>query len=120
IVPVEDTVVAGDIVTIGRSRKVGEYIRERGSDLRAGAELVPADTVLASRHLAAVAAAGITAVEVRKRVRVAVITTGAELVSPGATPEPGQVFDANSVALVAAVRQCGAQVSTVSRVQDDP
>ena len=120
IVPVEDTIVSGETVTIGRSRTAGEYIRERGSDLRAGAELVPAASVLASRQLAAIAAGGITEVEVRKRARIAVITTGAELVSPGAVPEPGQVFDSNSVALVAAVRECGGEVALAKQVPDDP
>jgi len=118
VVPVEDTETVGDTVTIARKRSAGEYVRERGSDTSAGSELLPAGRTLASRHLAALAAAGISRVEVRSRIRVAVITTGAELIGPGETPSLGQIFDANSVAVVAAVRAAGAVVSFTARVTD--
>lgn len=119
VIPVEDTVTAGDTVTILRGRARGEYVRDRGSDAHAGDELLPAGLRLESRHLAAVAAAGVERVDVTPRVRVAVITTGAELIAPGSTPEPGQLFDANQTALVAAVRAAGGTVSVGLRVTDD-
>lgn len=120
VVPVEDTrAVDGGSVAIDRPRSAGDYVRERGSDARAGDELLPGGTTLASRHLAVLAAAGIETVSVRARVRVAVITTGAELVAPGADPLPGQVFDSNGTALVAAVRAAGAEVVARHRVADD-
>jgi len=119
IVPVEDTLAAGEHVSISRARSVGDYIREAGSDLRAGAVVIPAGTLLASRHLAALAAAGITEVEVFARVPVAVISTGSELVAPGETLGAGQIFDANGVALAAAVRAAGAEVVLEGRVRDD-
>jgi molybdopterin molybdotransferase len=120
VVPVEDTTSDGDHVTITRGRSAGEYVRDRGSDLRAGAELLPAGLRLASRHLAALAAAGIATVDVRGLVRVAVITTGSELIEPGESPTPGQVFDSNGTALVAAVRAAGGVVTFRSHVADDP
>jgi len=119
IVPVEDTLAAGEHVSISRARSVGDYIREAGSDLRAGAVVIPAGTLLASRHLAALAAAGITEVEVFARVPVAVVSTGSELVAPGETLGAGQIFDANGVALAAAVRAAGAEVVLEGRVRDD-
>lgn len=119
VVPVEDTIVAGDAVTIARSRSAGEYVRERGSDVRAGDELLPAGLRLASRHLAVLAAAGMTTVAVRTRVRVAILTTGAELISPGAVPTLGQVFDSNGTALAAAVRAVGATVAYRAHVGDE-
>jgi molybdopterin molybdotransferase len=125
VVPVEDTRVVADgtdddgSVVIGRPRAAGDYVRERGSDVRTGDELLPAGTPLGSRHLAVLAAAGIETVSVRGRVRVGVITTGAELVAPGADPLPGQVFDSNGTALVAAVRAAGAEVAVRLRVADD-
>jgi len=120
VVPVEDTRVAGDDVTIGSPRAIGDYVRERGSDLGAGQLLVAAGARLASRHLAACAAAGIADVRVTGLVRVAIITTGAELASPGGPVLPGQVYDANSIALVAAASACGARVTLARRVVDDP
>jgi len=118
VVPVEDTTSDGDTVTIGRSRSTGEYVRERGTDIAAGTPLLPAGLGLASRHLAALAAAGISEVTVQSRVRVAVITTGAELIGAAEIPTLGQVYDANSVAVIAAVESAGAIVSLAARVTD--
>ena len=119
VIPVEDTTVSGTDVTIGRSRSAGEYVRDRGSDVSAGDQLLPEGRLLDSRHLAVLAAAGIAEVEVRAKVRVAVITTGAELVSPGDPVAPGQVYDANSIALVGAARAAGAAVTLATRVIDE-
>jgi len=127
VVPVEDTELIlgrdddldGAVVEIRRSRTPGEYVRERGSDVRRGDELVPEGTRLAPRHLAALAAAGVEAVEVRARLRVAVLTTGSELVDSG-TAEHGQVYDANGIALAALVEEAGAVVSVRASSDDDP
>ena len=119
VIPVEDTTVDGSTVTIGRSRAVGEYVRERGSDVSAGTQLLPAGLRLAPRHLAALAAAGITTIDVRARVRVAVVTTGTELVAPGVAAAAGEIHDANAVALAAAVAASGAVVSIAMRASDD-
>ena len=125
VVPVEDTElngtdVNGTEVTIARGRAAGEYVRERGSDIRAGELLLPAGTRLAARHLAALAATGITDVEVRGLARLAIITSGAELVEPGEEAGAGQIYDSNAIALVTAARAAGAQVTLARRVPDDP
>lgn len=119
VVPVEDTVVDGGLVTVERVRRPGEYVRDRGSDVRRGDELLPAGLRLASRHLAVLAAAGLTRVDVRAQIRIAIITTGSELIAPGATPVLGQVFDSNGTALAAAVRSAGAVVASRVHVGDD-
>lgn len=119
VVPVEDTISERDSVTVNRTRAAGEYVRDRGSDVHVGEQLLPAGLRLASRHLAVLAAAGIGEIEVRSRVRVAVVTTGAELISPGRPAAMGEVYDANGIALEAAVRACGAEVGFVARNQDD-
>lgn len=119
IVPVEDTLEANEHVSIARGRRVGEYIREPGSDLHIGDVLLPAGQLLASRHLGALAAAGLTTVAVRSAVRVAVISTGSELVAPGEPLGAGQIPDANGVALAAAARSIGADVVLEGRVRDD-
>ncbi len=120
VVPVEDTEVSDGKVTVHRSRAVGDFVRERGSDVRTGMLLLSAGTLLEPRHLGVLAAVGLAAVAVRTRPRVAVITTGAELVDAGATPEPGQIFDSNGAALSASLRANGAEVSVTDRSSDDP
>ncbi|BDZ55174.1 molybdopterin molybdotransferase MoeA [Agromyces marinus] len=120
VVPVEDTEPAADgSVRVLRSRRPGEYVREAGTDLVAGADVLPAGIRLEPRHLAAAAAAGITRLVVRERVRVAVVSTGSELVAPGAELGPGELPDANGPALRAAVAACGAAVVHTARVRDD-
>ena len=120
VIPVEDTTVGENAVSVHRSRSAGEYVRDRGSDVHTGDLLLPQAQLLSSRHLAVLAAAGIPTVEVVRRARVAIITTGAELVSPGDPVEPGQIYDANAVALVAAVAEAGAVVTFARRVFDEP
>lgn len=119
VVPVEEATVSGDQLTVRRPSVAGEYVRERGSDSRVGDELLAGGIRLSSRHLAALAAAGITSVPVRRRTRVSIITTGAELVPLGIRPGPGQIVDANAIALHAAVIAAGAVVAFEARVTDN-
>ncbi|ANJ28234.1 gephyrin-like molybdotransferase Glp [Agromyces aureus] len=129
VVPVEDTetgdgsggadVGGAGAVRILRSRAAGEYVREAGSDLAAGDDVLPPGLKLGSRHLAAAAASGLTELLVRERVRVAVVSTGSELVAPGAELGAGEIPDANGVALAAAVRAAGAVVVFEARVRDE-
>ncbi len=120
VVPVEDTSTGGDTVTITRGRTAGEYVREPGSDLAAGAVLLPGGLRLGSRHLAALAAAGFVTVPVRTRVRIGIVSTGSELVEPGDRLGPGQIPDANGVALASAVLAVGGALVARDRVSDDP
>ena len=120
VVPVEDTTATAETVTIMRARASGEFVRDRGSDLRAGDPLLPAGLRLASRHLAALTAAGIDEVAVRRRVRIVVISTGAELAPVGRRAGAGEIYDSNSTALTAAASACGAEVTyAIHPVEDE-
>ena len=119
VVPVERAAPEGDRVAFAHAAEPGEYVRERGSDLAAGSLLLRAGRRLESRHLAVLAAAGLTHVDVRAQVRIAVITTGTEVVPPGDAPAPGQLFDSNGTALVAAIRATGALAHSRVHVPDD-
>jgi molybdopterin molybdotransferase len=94
-------------------------VRERGSDIRRGEVLVAEGTLLAARHLAALASAGLETVAVRARPRVGILTTGAELVPTGAAAGFGKIFESNSVALAALVEESGGVVSTRTSTSDD-
>ena len=120
VVPVEDTTAADGQVTVLRSRVAGEFVREAGTDVRTGDLLLPAGIVLGPRHIAALAAVGLTNTRVRRRPRVAVITTGTELVEGGLQLGPGQIYDSNGITLASCARANGAEVDSIARSSDDP
>jgi len=120
VVPVEDTRVEDGRVVIERGRGVGDFIREPGTDVRAGDLLVSAGTGLTPRHIAALAAVGVARIGVFARVRAAVITTGDELVPAGTPLRPGQIYNSNGIALAAALTADRVQVVSVEHSTDDP
>ncbi len=96
------------------------HVRAIGEDVVASEVVVPALRRLGPADLAACAGAGVGTVEVVRRPRVAVITTGDELVDVGvAAPAPGDVLDSNAVLLAACVRSYGGEVTLRERVRDD-
>ncbi|MGW1741471.1 molybdopterin molybdotransferase MoeA [Nocardia sp. NPDC001965] len=120
VVPVEDTTADSNSVRIERGRSAGEFVREPGSDIRAGAGLVTAATMLAPRHIAALAAAGVARVPVFAPVRAVVISTGSELVTAGTLLRPGQIYNSNGIALAAALTANGVEVAGVEHCGDEP
>ncbi|MBW3612649.1 MAG: molybdopterin molybdotransferase MoeA [Chloroflexi bacterium] len=119
VVPVEDATQVGERVTIADAVEPGRHVRGSGHDTRAGDEVQVAGELTASR-IAVLASLGVGSVEVRRRPRVAILSTGDELVEPGAPLGPGQIHDTNGVALAAAVRECGAESLLMARQPDDP
>ncbi|RZI53818.1 MAG: molybdopterin molybdenumtransferase MoeA [Pseudonocardia sp.] len=119
VVPVEDVIVSHGIATIDRTILPGQFVRAAGADISAGSVLLESGTSLEARHLAALAAVGITSVMVRRRLRVAVITTGAELVDGGSRLAPGQIYDSNTTGLCAALESNDAEVVGRFRVADN-
>lgn len=98
--------------TVGFTAPVeaGSFVRRRGSDVAAGALLLAAGARLGPAQLGALAAAGVTRVPVRRRLAVLLISTGHELRAPGEELRPGQIHDANTTMIGAALRACGAEV----------
>lgn len=123
VVPVEDTVRGedggGGWVEMRRPIRRGIHIRLAGEDLRQGQLLLKAGQGLRPGDLGVLAAAGIPAVPVHPRARVAVLTTGDELVDVSEEPGPGRIRDANIHAVCAQVRACGAIPVPYARVPDD-
>jgi molybdopterin molybdotransferase len=120
VVPIEDTRLVDGGVEIRRAREAGAFVRDAGSDVAAGALLIAAGRRLAARHLAALAAANLVDVPVRARVRVAVVSTGDELVAPGTPLGPGRLPDANGIAVATAATAVGAEVVDLQLSGDDP
>lgn len=97
----------------------GQHIRRRGEELTAGAEAIPAGTLLQSAELALAAACGATSLRVFRRPRVAILTTGSELVPLGSEPPPGKLIETNSVTLGALARDAGATVEFLGIAPDE-
>ena len=98
----------------------GDGIVRADEDARAGAELAPAGRPLRAHDLGLLAAAGVTEVEVHARPRVAILSTGDEVVEPAtAELEVGQVRDATALALAALVREAGGEPVQMGIVADD-
>lgn len=106
------------IVTRAPAR-AGANIRRHGEELRAGAVVAPAGTVLGPLQLTAIATTGIDTVAVHRRPRVAVISTGTELAAPGAELARGQIPESNSVLLAALCTDAGAEIVSVDSVTDE-
>lgn len=109
----------GDLVEVAGIPDIGTNIRRRGEDMRAGQALIPAGTRLDWRHIAVFAAQGAAAVQVRRRPRIALLSSGRELRAPGQTLAPGQIHDSNMPMLVALLRAGGAVVKPMAIVADD-
>ena len=119
VVPVEKTDGGTETVHIHGSVDPGAYIRRAGEDVIVGDTVVKAGTLLSARHLAVIAAVGKGHLVVHPRPRVAVLSTGSELVEPGTPLTKGMISDSNSFLLVAAANEAGAQAYRVPPVKDD-
>ncbi|NNH06017.1 molybdopterin molybdotransferase MoeA [Cellulomonas fimi] len=120
IVPVEDTDAGTVTVRVGAPKVVGQHVRRAGEDAVPGDLVVAAGTLLGPAHVAAVASVGVAEVAVHRRPRVAVVSTGDELVAPGKPLAHGQIPDSNSWLLAAAVRDAGGEALRLGPVGDDP
>lgn len=124
IVPVEltDAAQTGPApaqVTIREVPAPGKHVRPQGEEAMPGDILLHAGTVLTPPALGVAAAAGHASVPVFPRPRVLVLSTGTELIAPGEPLAFGQIYESNSVVLVAALRRIGAQARALQLVEDD-
>jgi molybdopterin molybdotransferase len=106
-------------VVLPAGLKPGANVRPAGEDLAAGRAALAAGRRLRPQDVALAAAFGLTHVEVLRRIRVAVFSTGNELVSPGAPRGPAQLFDSNRFMLMAMLARLGCAVSDLGILGDD-
>ncbi|MEL6603534.1 MAG: gephyrin-like molybdotransferase Glp [Cyanobacteria bacterium J06614_10] len=108
-----------DAVLILKVPQLGAFVRRQGSFYRAGDKLLGAGQAIAPAEIAILAAAQQTQVAVYRRPRVAILSTGSELVGPDQPLQPGQIVDSNQHALTALVAEAGAVPLPMGIVQDD-
>jgi len=119
VVMIEHTERDGDRVRVFEAVAPRQNIGRAGSDLVAGEIALAQGTVLTPARLAVAAALGITELEVFRRPRVAILSTGDEIVAPGGRLRDGQIFDANTTALEAAVIAHGGEPVVAPRTGDE-
>jgi molybdopterin molybdotransferase len=116
----EDCRVEDGAVFVPPGLKRGANQRLAGEDIRAGAVALPAGRRLAAPHVALAAALGLTAIEVRRRVRVALFSTGDEIVEPGTALPRAALYDSNRYLLAGLLGRFGADVTDLGILRDDP
>lgn len=99
--------------------KAGANVRPTGEDIALGYAAVPAGRRLRPQDIALAAAFGMTHIKVRRRIRVAVYSTGNELVSPGGIRAASQLFDSNRFMLIAMLCRLGCEISDLGILRDD-
>jgi molybdopterin molybdotransferase len=109
---------AGQVV-LPAGLRPGANVRPAGEDIPAGHSALAAGQRLRPQDVALAAAFGLTELEVRRRIRVAVFSTGNELVSPGAPRGAAQLFDSNRFMLMAMLARLGCEVSDLGILGDD-
>ena len=116
----EDVTVEGNRVTVPKGLKLGANRRLAGEDVAIGATVLPSGTVLEAQHVALAAALGLTEIVVRRRLRVAIFSTGDEVVEPGSIRDGTGVYDSNRFLLSELLDQLGAIVTDLGILPDDP
>jgi molybdenum cofactor synthesis domain-containing protein len=116
---VEHTQPIGErTIEIRRAASPGQFVSYAGSDIARGETLLRAGTVIGSREIGMLAACGIAEVSVARRPRIAVISTGDELVQPGLPLRPAAIYDTNGAIVTAAIRENGGEPVFLGAIPD--
>jgi molybdenum cofactor synthesis domain-containing protein len=120
IVMVEHTQPSGSrAIEIRRAASPGQFVSYAGSDIARSEALLRTGTVIGSREIGMLAACGIAHVTVARRPRVAIISTGDELVQPGQSLRPATIYDTNGAIVTAAISENGGEARFLGAIPDD-
>ena len=120
VVMFEEVRIEGQTVTVPADLRAGSNFHRPGADVKAGERVLSAGTQLGAAELGLAAALGFAEVEVHRRPRAVLMSTGDELVEVGRKPGRGQITDSNRWALLAALREAGVEVQSLGIAPDEP
>jgi len=114
----EDCRIQDGRLFLERTPAPGANVRPRGNDIAAGSTVLRAGTLLRAAHLGLAASVGVTGIEAFRRPRVAIFSTGDELVEPGHPLAPGQIYNSNRFQLTALLHAQGCAVVDLGKAVD--
>ncbi|MCH8466026.1 MAG: molybdopterin biosynthesis protein [Roseinatronobacter sp.] len=120
VVMIEHTAPMGAGIAVARALAPGAHVSFAGSDIARGQTVLRRGTVIGAREVAMLAAVGLDRATVWRKPRVAVLSTGDELVQPGAPLRPAAVYDSNGPVIAAALRENGCEAIHLGAVRDQP
>ena len=120
VVMIEHTEPEGDGIAVARALAPGSFISFAGSYIARGQTVLRKGTMIGAREVAMLAAVGLDRAPVWRKPRVAVLSTGDELVQPGHKLKPAGVYDSNGPVIAAALRENGCDAAHLGAVPDDP
>lgn len=120
VVMQENTQRSGDLVTINTIPIVGENIRRAGEDIALGTQLLPAGKMINALDVGLLASVGCATLPLIRKVRIALLTTGDELLVPGAAPVEGKIYDSNRPLLAALLQRLPVELLDIGIIPDDP
>jgi molybdopterin molybdotransferase len=116
----EQVASADQQITINQAVRIGQNVRRQGSELALNEPLIEQGTLLGPRQLALLASVGIKQVKLLPKLKVAIFTTGDELIAPGEPLPIGKIYDSNRLSLVLACQRLGFEVIDLGLIEDDP
>lgn len=119
VVPFEDAEIGAETVRLLHQVKKHDHIRFKGEDVAIGEPAVAKGTLIGPPQVSLLASFAAVLVPVYRRVRVAIVSTGDELVELGTEPKLSQIVNSNTLALAAAVKLCGAEPVIIGIARDD-
>ncbi|MBJ6800242.1 molybdopterin molybdotransferase MoeA [Geomonas propionica] len=119
VVPIEETENTAETVKLLQQVKKHDHIRFQGEDVRGGEVIMTRGTLIGAPQVSLLASFSSVLVPVYRRVRVAILSTGDELVEIGTEPKESQIVNSNTLALATAVKLCGAEPVILGIARDD-